>query len=460
MSASRSRALEPEVRSRAVRARAVSRRNETSLSTRSIAGRAWREFGKAKPSMRNRSRPSVRWRPSVDLLDGRLLLSQSPVMLPAIPHPFSSAAVGPSAGNPLTLTTNSDISSTIDRSQGFRSSADANFGPPSPSQVWTQPLSGTAGSPVAAIGNRPTSASATTGCVTVTATADQAGSRFVEPRAVDSLEGMLAGQFGVTAIDHGQGDPSPLPAFTGSSGENPGNPVAGAPSARPAFIPSDDSISQSPAPPARSGFAPAFATVILKTSAEITNVPAATDFLAVLVPGVIALPTSFAVESSAMPDGRTGSSPGFEVRTASTPGSLNISLIVSPSAPFNDPPAGTSPAESPLRGPQAQLGSSDPQTATRREVPFKDPVLRGAGLIAELLPFDRATFDESLSRFLDMFHDEDAPTCERQTALPCSILFVTAALALEGTRRWHRRLAAAGTNDEWIKGSPTLHGLS
>jgi hypothetical protein len=81
-------------------------------------------------------------------------------------------------------------------------------------------------------------------------------------------------------------------------------------------------------------------------------------------------------------------------------------------------------------------------------------------LIAELFPFDRAALDESLSRFLELFHDEDAPVRERQTALPCSILFVTAALALEGTRRWHRRLAAAGTTEEWKKGSPTLHGLS
>jgi hypothetical protein len=99
-------------------------------------------------------------------------------------------------------------------------------------------------------------------------------------------------------------------------------------------------------------------------------------------------------------------------------------------------------------------------TPPRPEAPFDVPPPQGSGLITRFFPFDRTSLDESLARFLERFGDDAIAVNGQQPPLPYPLLFVTALVALEATRRWRRRHGSSGTSEEWKVGSPTLHGLS
>jgi hypothetical protein len=105
-----------------------------------------------------------------------------------------------------------------------------------------------------------------------------------------------------------------------------------------------------------------------------------------------------------------------------------------------------------------------PEGAPRAEAPaeaeFEAPPPRGAGLITPFFPFDRASLDESLGRFLEGLGDEIRPDAAPTVSLPYSLVAAAGLVAAEAARRWGRRLAETGSVEEWKKGSPTLHGLS
>jgi hypothetical protein len=109
---------------------------------------------------------------------------------------------------------------------------------------------------------------------------------------------------------------------------------------------------------------------------------------------------------------------------------------------------------------EGRIAGESPRAAHTEEAPIDAPLPRGAGLITEFFPFDHASLDESLTRLLDRFVDEATPNNGRTDPLPYPVLFLTAVVALEATRRWRNRLSASWASEEWKKGSPSLHGLS
>jgi hypothetical protein len=112
----------------------------------------------------------------------------------------------------------------------------------------------------------------------------------------------------------------------------------------------------------------------------------------------------------------------------------------------------------------ARADGQAPEGARRAEprddAEFQAPPPSAAGLITPFFPFDRASLDESLGRFLDGLGDEVVPAAARSVTLPYPLAVAAAVVAAEAARRWGRRLAETGAAEEWKKGSPTLHGLS
>ena len=461
--------------------------------------------------MRKRSRPPVRWRPSVDLLDGRLLLSQLPGLSPPGPAPImSTASTPPPAGSPV---------GSPDAVRPQWRPAGPTFGDTSPANHNSAAPLGPAGDPDVqsasprsgqptfdgsrGLGNTPnnsktnTAGSTTTtatgstnaGCTTTSQSSSTTTASSSSGATITSVESQ-PGSTGThnsenpitqpTAIDQDLGA-SPPPAiggqpsavFAASASAPPGadhaevgpdfgfqNPTPFL--ARTVIAPAGENNGGGPGPSqfARPGGISTPAVTNLKTTADTTSIPTETDLIALFVPGIVTLPGSYAGEASSSSDAHAAVSSAFDVRTASGLASFGFSMIASPSQPLDDPPTSAVPSDT-LSG-RADIGREGGNTSrtAAKHAAFKAPVLRGSGLIAELMPFDRAALDESLSRFIAMLRDDAAPAESAPIPIPCSIVFVTAAIALEGTRRWQRRLAAVGSREQWKHGSPSLHGLS
>ncbi len=92
---------------------------------------------------------------------------------------------------------------------------------------------------------------------------------------------------------------------------------------------------------------------------------------------------------------------------------------------------------------RATADPTDPPPGDCAEV----PPLRGAGLIAELLPFDRASLEAAVDRFFDRFEDFDMERLgweDPATMIPPSVALMLAATALEVARRRLRRTSRGG----------------
>jgi hypothetical protein len=130
------------------------------------------------------------------------------------------------------------------------------------------------------------------------------------------------------------------------------------------------------------------------------------------------------------------------------------------SAPSVGLPAGSTSAPILVAGREAGPAVDELQTLPAEEAPFEAPPPVGAGLITQFLPFDLGSLDEPVSRFLDGLANETVAGVGDKAALPYTVLWVTAGLAFELTRRWHRHLASPRAMGDWKKVSRTLHGLS
>jgi hypothetical protein len=84
----------------------------------------------------------------------------------------------------------------------------------------------------------------------------------------------------------------------------------------------------------------------------------------------------------------------------------------------------------------------------------------GAGLITRFLPFDRASLEESVTHFLDRLNDYGMSGEDQADEISNWYLLVTAAVAIEATRRYRRQRAASGTWDLEKRWGTALSGLS
>jgi hypothetical protein len=140
---------------------------------------------------------------------------------------------------------------------------------------------------------------------------------------------------------------------------------------------------------------------------------------------------------------------------------LNSVLVGPPFVPLGVSPAGSVPA-TPARGEVAgRRPSGDGQRiAPPGDPPREVPAPLGAGLITQFLPFDHASLEESVSRFLEHFKDRGVFVIEPADPLSKWVLVVTVTAAIEATRRWRQRHAASETSDPGTWRGPVLPGLS
>jgi hypothetical protein len=84
---------------------------------------------------------------------------------------------------------------------------------------------------------------------------------------------------------------------------------------------------------------------------------------------------------------------------------------------------------------------------------------RGADLITELSPFDRASLEDSFSRFLDLFASRGLPLDERADRLPAWIEVAALAVVIEAARRRVKGRSASRTMDPGKGRRPTFQSL-
>jgi hypothetical protein len=85
---------------------------------------------------------------------------------------------------------------------------------------------------------------------------------------------------------------------------------------------------------------------------------------------------------------------------------------------------------------------------------------QGDGLIWDVLPLDRGSIEEAVSRFLSHFHESDFVDGEPTDALPSWFWVVTTAVAAEATRRWHHRMSSSESSPSGKRVGAVIHGLS
>jgi hypothetical protein len=140
---------------------------------------------------------------------------------------------------------------------------------------------------------------------------------------------------------------------------------------------------------------------------------------------------------------------------------LNSVLVGLPFVPSGVSPAGSVPARPAIGEVAGPLPGRDGQPiAPPGESPREVPPPLGAGLITEFLPFDHASLEESVSRFLEHFKDRGVFVVEQADPLSKWFLVVTVTVAIEAARRWRQRHAASETSDSGTWRGPALHGLS
>jgi hypothetical protein len=155
-----------------------------------------------------------------------------------------------------------------------------------------------------------------------------------------------------------------------------------------------------------------------------------------------------------MVDGKTG---GGLIAAAL----LNSVLVGLPFVPSGVSPAGPVPERPALGEVAGPLPGKDGQPiAPPGESPREVPPPLGAGLITEFLPFDHASLEESVCRFLEHFKDRGVSVIEPADPLSKWFLVVTVTVAIEAARRWRQRHAAPETSDPGTWRGPVLHGLS
>jgi hypothetical protein len=86
--------------------------------------------------------------------------------------------------------------------------------------------------------------------------------------------------------------------------------------------------------------------------------------------------------------------------------------------------------------------------------------LRGAGLITQVIRFDRSALEISLAQFLDDFSDDPASEEAGTISVPYPLLVASGLAAFEATRRWHERKETARKKMNWTALNPGLSGLS
>jgi hypothetical protein len=129
-----------------------------------------------------------------------------------------------------------------------------------------------------------------------------------------------------------------------------------------------------------------------------------------------------------------------------------------PPEPSGESPSpGPSPTASPAT-PESEAAiatplSPDPPVADSREIPAP----RGAGLIADVLPVDRAALEEAVNRLLDRFEDLAAPSEGQAPWLSPTLALGLAAAALEVARRRLRR--KLGGRNGRLRGGLVLLGF-
>jgi hypothetical protein len=171
---------------------------------------------------------------------------------------------------------------------------------------------------------------------------------------------------------------------------------------------------------------------------------------------IVALPvmSNGQVGSALMVDGKTG---GGLIAAAL----LNSVLVGQRVVPSLVSPAGSVPARPALgEVPGRPPGRDGQPIAPPGESPRAVSPPLGAGLITGFLPFDHASLEESVSRFLEHFKDRGGSVIEPADPLPKWFLVVTVTLTIEAARRWRQRHAASETSDAGTWRGPVLHGLS
>jgi hypothetical protein len=201
----------------------------------------------------------------------------------------------------------------------------------------------------------------------------------------------------------------------------------------------------------------------IRPVAETVHVAAESDTPAILAPVNVPASIVATLTIPGVSNGPAGFPATFEVQTGGGPlgvGPLHPPIGL-PSGPSGEPPAGSIPAR-PQVGEAGGLppGEGGLRIAPSRESPREAPPPRRAGLIIESLPFDRASLEESVSRFLDHLKDRGMPVKARADHLPYCYLLVTAAVAFEVTRRWRNHHLASGTSDLGKRRGPAFPGLS
>jgi hypothetical protein len=204
-------------------------------------------------------------------------------------------------------------------------------------------------------------------------------------------------------------------------------------------------------------------TTIQRTE-EIADVATAADPPSFAPPGgvpsftvpIVALPgkSNGQAGSALMVDGKTGG--GLIAAALQNSVLVGLSFVPSRASPAGSVPARPALGEVPGRPP----GADGQPIAHPGESPQEVPPPLGAGLITELLYFDHASLEESVSRFLEHLKDRGVVAIEQADPHSKWFLVVTVTLAIEAARRWRHRHAASETSDAGTWRGPILHGLS
>jgi hypothetical protein len=116
---------------------------------------------------------------------------------------------------------------------------------------------------------------------------------------------------------------------------------------------------------------------------------------------------------------------------------IHAALPGGPSVDSTTPAAPVGAGEGPVVAPESrQPEGVASKVDTPAEAPVEAPAPRGSGLIAEVLPFDPTTIEQSVARFLEQFEPLAGPVESPPSAVPNPLLVVAAAASFEASRRW------------------------